>query len=438
MISITIPIIILLFALLLKLLLDIKNLGAFHGFKLKFKEGFNKKVTIIAKIINNNYVKELIRDTQSVRIYIKQRRMAFALCVAFLCVALVTIIMVNTVTKRTIDNWVINSETDRIINFLDNEMTVKEKKGEPIDTALVNYAIALSLVNNNNTVKNYLLTYISERSTYKNFVINHLAKANKNFDDYLSFANRLKHIYFDQSDNWIEIDVDLAKIINSYNSRIKHEISLVLLEPIKTNLLKDSINNYQHQLSKHEFYLSFLSKLGLTFSPEISRILVIFSNSKNYQYDSESLIKQISKGISNINEYKEELQEMNYTLLEGYIVGQLNYAQYEIALLNGKRAILKTKSVVFNSRGIFHLPVRKVGVREVETKQELGGFTQYWNEYEQVTNDEIREMKETSSDLADKIKSENANIIALNTQSAALKEKIKKSKELLKELIEKL
>lgn len=75
-------------------------------------------------------------------------------------------------------------------------------------------------------------------------------------------------------------------------------------------------------------------------------------------------------------------------VVEGVMEAELGPGEYEISPFGSPtRAILKTTSTAFTTRGRFSLRVRVVGERQVKLRPELGGFTQEWKILEEVVDD---------------------------------------------------
>ncbi|KAA0259926.1 MAG: hypothetical protein EDM75_07430 [Chlorobiota bacterium] len=77
--------------------------------------------------------------------------------------------------------------------------------------------------------------------------------------------------------------------------------------------------------------------------------------------------------------------------LQGYIVAKNGQNRYEVQIPGETyRALLYTSGTTYTTKGSFTLLVTKKGTEIVTIKEDYGGFTQEWNEYEEASDSEIK------------------------------------------------
>ena len=128
------------------------------------------------------------------------------------------------------------------------------------------------------------------------------------------------------------------------------------------------------------------------------------SSYRNRKKEAESQLEELNNGIQSlrydISYYESEIYNYEPFLLEGYIIADLGqeytskgaaYA-YECAHIvynyygettSEERYLLYTYNTTFHSKGRFSLNVMRNGTESVTIKEELGGFTQQWDVYEE-------------------------------------------------------
>jgi len=169
------------------------------------------------------------------------------------------------------------------------------------------------------------------------------------------------------------------------------------------NHLKTNIDNYENKV-----------KLKKMITLEKSKVKSLDNELKTHNSPLESIILELT----------EELKKKPFDL-SGYIIqvapGFPNNI-YEIDTY-GSRALLRTESVTYSSKGSFNLPVYKSGTLPIQV---TGGFTQNWNVYVEVPKGywknvkELRKKRDTEKKI---VKQLNQQIKKVNNTLANYKEK---------------
>lgn len=124
--------------------------------------------------------------------------------------------------------------------------------------------------------------------------------------------------------------------------------------------------------------------------PTFSRLVRNVGALKELETNEASTLGELDQIEETIQETREELKDKqtavsNSFVLHFWVVGQHDNGDYEIDLnpygYGSQRAILKTFSVDYSSRGHASLRVMKLWDEPVRVKEEFGGFSQNWPVY---------------------------------------------------------
>jgi hypothetical protein len=198
----------------------------------------------------------------------------------------------------------------------------------------------------------------------------------------------------------------ISGVVNySLNHSMKDDIESVISlasSESKSSAFWPEVKYYlsNESYGKANTLLASIEKVNLGMNSTQSELKGFVSRIADNEYESQNC-------ESDIESLKNDLKENNGFELSGYIVGiaTSGYGNetYEIqASGNRYRSLLTRYSKRYTTKGYFSIRARKTGTRAVTVKEEYGGFEQEWNEYEEVTPDEVREMNSKKQELQNK------------------------------------
>jgi len=311
--------------------------------------------------------------------------------VLFLFVVVLGAIITDLATTNIdeLEDYARNKEWNRIENYF-----IKHQNSGNQTHTHVNYALQLMLNSNDTKLHTTLVDLVKSNKLNISYLPDFFNYYNKRDLDFMP-----SEVILDLIKNQGANDYFISSFVNCQDRDFpKNYIKLVkaLLGSSNGKALKHilSANRLMIERDIDASNLKKITMLYLALQDSIRKNENLIKNLPEMLSSNQQRIESVKEEIS---QRKEEIKKYKNNIITGFwlsglVVGRANILglpnSYEIALTNGRRALLFTTKTNFQSQGYFSVFVRRTtGELPITLKENYGGFNQIWKVYTEFDND---------------------------------------------------
>lgn len=317
----------------------------------------------------------------------------------FLFYLFIVLVLISTSSctpnKETILKYSSDGDYDKLIEF------VNKNYDDPDKSQLILLSIN-EIVNSNNNddllvleelfykdISDEIRLGIIRSFNNKNKLFKSMEKSNDYFFENYKDKEKMDH------------SIEVLKMINRYDEE---------------QLIKYNINTFEKKYNSNEFEdaHSRLVLIREVFPNKREAIDILISKYEKLvelDIDIENIKNEISDIEKKIDEKKFDLINSDYFPIDAFVVAEIKPNYYEIALTtvgyyslvpSDKHAYLLTSKTKFSKNSRFIMNVVKMYEEDVKLKEELGGFTQKWDVYFEITDEKKKKINSMYTDKKNK------------------------------------